>query len=74
MKCLKNRKTSNIVRVSDQQAHQMVGIQWEYVSKSEWKQVTRKIVKIAEEPIKGGDAIAETIEEKRLKHKKQKSK
>jgi hypothetical protein len=73
MKCLKNRKTSNIVRVSDQQAQQMVGTQWEYVSKSEWKQVTRKIVKVAE-PIKGGDAIAKTIEEKRLKHKKQKSK
>ena len=73
MKCLKNKKTSNIVRVSDQQAHQMVGIQWEYVSKSEWKQITRKVVKI-EEPIKGGDAISATVEEKRLKHKKQKSK
>jgi hypothetical protein len=51
----------------------MVGIQWEYVSKSEWKQITRKVVKI-EEPIKGGDAISATVEEKRLKHKKQKSK
>jgi len=40
MKCLKNRKTSNIVRVSDQQAQQMVGTQWEYVSKSEWKAAT----------------------------------
>lgn len=37
MKCIKNKKTGNIVRVTDVQAHQMVGSQWEYVSKSEWK-------------------------------------
>ena len=39
MKCLKNTKTGNIVRVSDIQAYQMVGSQWKYVSKSEWKGV-----------------------------------
>ena len=37
MKCLKNKKTGNIIRVSDVQAHQMAGNQWSYVSKSEWK-------------------------------------
>lgn len=37
MKCLKNKKTGNIIRVSDVQAHQMVGSQWSYVPKSEWK-------------------------------------
>jgi hypothetical protein len=37
MKCLKNTKTGNIIRVSDVQAYQMAGSQWKYVSKSEWK-------------------------------------
>ena len=37
MKCLKNAKTGNIIRVSDVQAYQMAGNQWKYVSKSEWK-------------------------------------
>lgn len=37
MKCIKNNKTGNIVRVTDVQAHQMVGSQWQYVSKTEWK-------------------------------------
>ena len=37
MKCLKNTKTGNIIRVTDVQAHQMAGNQWKYVSKSEWK-------------------------------------
>jgi hypothetical protein len=37
MKCLKNTKTGNIVRVSDIQAYQMAGNQWKYVPKTEWK-------------------------------------
>ena len=37
MKCIKNKKTGNIVRVTDVQAYQMVGSQWQYVSKTEWK-------------------------------------
>ena len=41
MKCLKNQKTGNIIRVSDTQASQMEGITWQYVTKSEWKAVTR---------------------------------
>lgn len=42
MKCLKNTKTGNIIRVSDVQAHQMAGNQWKYVSKSEWKGVSKE--------------------------------
>ena len=43
MKCLKNKKTGNIIRVSEEQAYQMAGNQWSYVSKSEWKnQFTKK--------------------------------
>jgi len=37
MKCLKNTKTGNIIRVSDTQANQMTGNQWKYVPKTEWK-------------------------------------
>lgn len=41
MKCLKNSKTGNIIRVDDVQANQMAGITWKYVAKSEWKSATR---------------------------------
>jgi hypothetical protein len=40
MKCLKNKKTGNIIRVSDVQARQMEGSQWSYAPKSEWKNQT----------------------------------
>jgi hypothetical protein len=36
-KCLKNKKTGNIIRVTEEQAYQMAGSQWSYVSKTEWK-------------------------------------
>ena len=41
MKCIKNNKTNNIIRVDDVQANQMVGNTWSYVSKTEWKSATR---------------------------------
>jgi hypothetical protein len=41
MKCIKNNKTGEIIRVRDQQAHQTVGTIWSYISKSEWKKVSR---------------------------------
>ena len=44
MKCLKNTKTGNIIRVSDVQAHQMAGNQWKYVPKTEWKGVPKETV------------------------------
>jgi hypothetical protein len=42
MKCIKNKKTGDIQRVTDKEAYNMVGNTWSYVSKSEWKLVTRK--------------------------------
>lgn len=54
MKCLKNEKTGNIVRVEDRTAMNMVGRLWKYVSKSEWKSKNTK----EEEPVQ------EVIEEK----------
>jgi len=64
MKCLKNLKTGDIVRVDDKQAYNMVGITWNYISKSEWKAATRKPVVVEEAPSE------ETISEKQLKRKK----
>ena len=37
MKCVKNLKTGNVIRVDDKQAQQIVGSQWKYVPKTEWK-------------------------------------
>jgi hypothetical protein len=48
MKCIKAiRKTKEvelgeIKRVDDKTAHNMVGLSWSYVSKTEWKLATRK--------------------------------
>ena len=65
MKCLKSTKTGNIIRVDDKQAHNMVGREWSYVSKEEWKKTVRPepVVEtvVTEEP---------TISEKQLKRKK----
>lgn len=67
MKCLKNAKTGNIIRVSDVQAHQMAGNQWKYVSKSEWKGVKETpTVEVAHDM--GG--TYETPVEKKRKSKK----
>jgi hypothetical protein len=48
MKCLKNTKTGNIIRVSDIQAYQMEGRQWKYTSKTEWKSQERPVSKTEE--------------------------
>ena len=37
MKCIRNKKTSDIIRVEDKTAHQMVGSTWEYVSRDTWR-------------------------------------
>ncbi len=63
MKCLKNAKTGTIIRVDDNQANNMAGNTWSYVSKSEWKTATRKPEPVVE-------TKEETISEKQLKRKK----
>jgi hypothetical protein len=61
MKCLKNTKTGNIVRVTDVQSYQMAGSQWKYVSKSEWKGVKEtEVIEVK----------TEVIEEKKKTSKK----
>ena len=52
MKCLQNKKTGNIIRVTDVQAYQMAGSQWSYISKSEWKTQERPIKKETKQDVK----------------------
>ena len=72
MKCLKNSKTGNIIRIDDRQANQMAGSTWSYVAKSEWKSLTRKPV--TEQQETEAEKKAETINEKALKRQKLKAK
>ena len=72
MKCLKNSKTGNIIRIDDRQADQMAGSTWSYVAKSEWKSLTRKPV--TEQQETEAEKKAETISEKALKRQKLKAK
>jgi RES domain-containing protein len=65
MKCLKSYKTKDIIRISDSKAEKMVGSDWKYVSKSEWKAATIKVVE--EKAVE-----TQTIAEKQLKRKKSK--
>ena len=55
MKCLKDTKTGTITRVSDLEAFQKAGNRFQYVPKSEWKAVTRKITVKQVEEIKTKD-------------------
>ena len=71
MKCVKNNKTAVIERVSDKEAHNMVGttaLTWSYVAKSEWKAATRKVKVV--EVVKENEGESETVAEKQLKRKK----
>jgi hypothetical protein len=63
MKCLKSSKTGNIIRVQDSQAYQMLGREWQYVPKSEWKAEIRPAKKEVE-------VHEQTISEKQLNKKK----
>jgi hypothetical protein len=65
MKCLRNLKTNNIIRVTEKQADQMIGREWQYTSKVEWKTATR----VSEPTV---EAVKEqlTVSEKQLKRKK----
>lgn len=71
MKCLKNKQTGNIIRVSDIQADQMVGSIWSFVSKSEWKSQVR--VKTEEQAVQEVKK-EKIVSEKALKHSKLKAK
>jgi hypothetical protein len=48
MKCIKNKETGNVIRVTNQQADQMVGRKWSFAPKSEWKSQERPSPKTEE--------------------------
>ena len=50
IKKTKEVEIGEIKRVDDKTAHNMVGMMWEYVSKSEWKNLTRNQVGTKSEP------------------------
>ena len=73
MKCIKNTTTGTIIRVTNQQATQMVGNIWAYVQKSEWKRNVRDVL-ITESQSIQEEKKSETIAEKQLKRTKLKEK
>ena len=52
MKCLQESKTGEIVRVEDKVAYNMVGTQWKFISKTEWKKtkvpVSQEVTEVKE--------------------------
>ena len=71
MKCLKNVKSGEIIRVSDKQAHQTAGNQWKYIPKSEWKGIVSESPK---ENIEVGHDMGGSYEIKKEKKSKKVSK
>jgi hypothetical protein len=52
MKCIKNRTTGEIRRVTETVAYQMEKLGWGFIPKSEWKLTTRKeVVKTTEKVV-----------------------
>jgi hypothetical protein len=63
----KDFEVGEIKRVDDRSAQNMVGIMWQYISKSEWKQATRKTkstVQVSEQPT---DQVTDQVEKKPYK-------
>jgi ATPase subunit of ABC transporter with duplicated ATPase domains len=71
MKCLKNNKTGNIIRVDDVQANNMVGSTWSYISKAEWKAATRTQT---EQQTEEAEKKEETVSKKASRRAKLKAK
>lgn len=44
MKCIKNRTTGEVRRVSNEEAWKLESRGWNYIPKSEWKELTRIVV------------------------------
>jgi|688.fasta_scaffold1493805_2 hypothetical protein len=61
MKCIKNVKSGQVMRVTDKIAENTIGREWVYVPKSEWK--TKPVLE---------EVTEQTIAEKQLKRKKTK--
>ena len=73
MKCIKNKKTGDIIRVEDKQAYQMVGLTWDYVSKDIWRE-SQGLVKETKSTVSVSHDLGgpiEVINEKKKSKKKQ---
>ena len=68
MKCLKNQKTGDIIRITDVQANQMAGNTWKYAPKSEWKSITR--VPSTEQQVVESEKKEVTISQKQARRAK----
>ena len=67
MKCLKNEKTGNIIRVDEKQAYQMAGNTWKYVSKDEWRKFNGTNNEVSHDM---GGPVEQIVEEKKSKKSK----
>ncbi len=80
MKCIKAIKESKdveigtIKRVDDKTAINMVGISWQYVSKSEWKANTRKSKPVEEKTEQVNEQVEKKPYKKGQKSEKHKNK
>jgi hypothetical protein len=67
MKCIKNKSNGNIIRVEDRVAYNMVGREWDYAPKSEWKTLRPQV---SEKQVVEEEKKEVTLSEKALKRKK----
>jgi hypothetical protein len=65
MKCIKNRTTGEIRRVTETVAYQMEKLGWGFIPKSEWKLTTRKEVVKTTEKVVNEDGKVRRNREKR---------
>lgn len=72
MKCIKNKSNGNIIRVEDRVAYNMVGREWDYAPKSEWKASRPQAT--SEKQVVEAEKKEVTLSEKALKRKKLKEK
>jgi len=68
MKCIKNRTTGEIRRVTETVAYQMEKLGWGFIPKSEWKLATRKeVVKTTEKVVNEEGKVRRNREKKNRK-------
>ena len=67
MKCIKNKSNGNIIRVEDRVAYNMVGREWDYTPKSEWKALRPAV---SEKQVVEEEKKEITLSEKALRRKK----
>lgn len=75
MKCLQNKTTGEIIRISDDEADKRSNSVWQFVPKSEWKKSRPTVsVEYVKEMQEQADKKEVTVSEKLLKRKKLKEK